>query len=75
MPSFTGDDRFVPVKEAAPPASAGGLLARLRIEDAPDDEKRARVRAWLDENRAPERLLRSLERRGLIPASSAEVKR
>lgn len=71
MPSFTSDDRWVPVKDAVPPASAGALVARLRIKDEPVEAQRARVHEWLSEHRAPERLLRSLQRRGLIPADNA----
>ena len=71
MPSFTSDDRWVPVKDAAPPASAGALVARLGIEDEPVEAQRTRVQEWLSEHRAPERLIRSLERRGLISADDA----
>lgn len=71
MPSVTSDERWVPVKDAVPPASAGALVARLRIEDEPVDAQRARVEEWLSEHRAPARLLHSLRRRGLIPADDA----
>ncbi len=67
MPSFTSDDRFFPVKELGPPASAGALLTRLGITQLAVQDQRRAVTAWLAENRAPERLLRSLARRGLIP--------
>jgi hypothetical protein len=64
----TEPGELVPVSEAGPPSTPGGLFAELGVFGEPEPVRRAAAHAWLAENEPVPWLRLGLEHCGFIDA-------